>query len=73
MRKLLVPLLTTLGLLAGAVTANAAPTSGVNDFSCAPSAQHRDPLPGGRRVALHLLYRHRRHLGAGAGGVEHHG
>ncbi|MFI9385067.1 esterase/lipase family protein [Kutzneria sp. NPDC052558] len=44
MRKLLVPLLTTLGLLAGAVTANAAPSSGVNDFSCAPSAQHPEPV-----------------------------
>ena len=34
-------------------------------------AQHRDPLPGSGRVALHLLCRHRRDLGAG--GVEHNG
>ncbi|QUQ70769.1 serine aminopeptidase domain-containing protein [Kutzneria sp. CA-103260] len=44
MRKLLVPLLATLGLLAGTVTANAAPSSGVNDFSCAPSTQHPEPV-----------------------------
>lgn len=44
MRKLLVPLLAAFGLLAGAVTATAAPTSGVNDFSCAPSAQHPEPV-----------------------------
>jgi hypothetical protein len=35
--------------------------------------QHRDPLFGGGRVALHLLRRHCRHLGARAGGVEHNG
>jgi triacylglycerol lipase len=44
MRKLLVPLLAACGLLAGGVTANAAPTSGINDFSCAPDAQHPEPV-----------------------------
>jgi len=44
MRKLLVPLLAVLGLVAGTAAASAAPTSGVNDFSCAPSAQHPEPV-----------------------------
>lgn len=44
MRKLLIPLLTAVGLLAGAATAGAAPTSGVNDYSCTPSAQHLEPV-----------------------------
>jgi triacylglycerol lipase len=44
MRTLLVPLLAAFALLTGATTANAAPTSGVNDYSCAPSAQHPEPV-----------------------------
>ncbi|HEY0496743.1 MAG TPA: lipase [Kutzneria sp.] len=44
MRKLLIPLLTVFGLAAGTATAGAAPTSGVNDYSCAPSAQHPEPI-----------------------------
>ena len=44
MRKLLVPLLAVLGLVAGTAAASAAPTSGVNDFSCAPSAQHPESV-----------------------------
>ncbi|MFC0439223.1 serine aminopeptidase domain-containing protein [Kutzneria buriramensis] len=44
MRKLLIPLLAAVGLLAGGVAANAAPTSGINDFSCAPDAQHPEPV-----------------------------
>ena len=44
MRKLLIPLLAAVGLLAGAATAGAAPTSGVNDYSCTPSAQHLEPV-----------------------------
>jgi len=44
MRKLLIPLLAAFGLLAGTATATAAPSSGVNDYSCAPSAQHPEPI-----------------------------